>query len=54
MRRFQCHFCAHVYEEALGDPDGGIPAGTLWEDVPEDWCCPECGALKSDYFEIGD
>ena len=49
-RRFVCMLCMHVYDEALGDPDSGISPGTLWEDVPEDWVCPKCGAAKG-YFE---
>ena len=42
--------CMYVFDEALGDPDSGIAPGTLWEDIPEDWCCPKCGAVKG-YFE---
>lgn len=49
---WQCFFCAHFYDEALGDPDHGIAPGTAWADVPEDWCCPECGATKSDFAPI--
>ena len=48
-RQFQCYFCAHIYDEAQGDPEHGIAPGTLWEDVPDDWYCPECGAGKADY-----
>jgi rubredoxin len=48
-RKYRCRFCSHVYDENLGDPDSGISAGTLFEDIPEDWVCPECGAAKSDY-----
>jgi rubredoxin len=48
-RQWQCFFCAHVYDEALGDPDHGIAPGTAWEDVPDDWCCPDCGATKADF-----
>lgn len=49
MRKFRCRFCSHVYDEQLGDPDTGIAPGTKYEDLPEDWCCPECGASKYDY-----
>lgn len=49
MRKWKCNFCGHVYIEADGDPDTGIAPGTRWEDVPEDWFCPECGAGKADY-----
>lgn len=48
-RKFRCLFCEFIYDEALGMPDEGIPAGTRWEDVPDDWYCPQCGAEKSDY-----
>lgn len=52
MRRFKCAYCAHIFDEAVGDPDSGIAPGTRWEDIPDDWSCPECGAAKSDYHEI--
>ena len=50
MKKFVCQVCGYVYDEAKGDPDGGIDAGTKWEDVPSDWVCPVCGAAK-DMFE---
>lgn len=49
MRKFRCRYCSHIYDESLGDPGTGIAPGTRFEDVPEDWSCPECGAMKSDY-----
>lgn len=49
MRRFQCPYCSHIYDERLGDPDSGIAPGTRWEDIPDSWTCPQCGAAKSDY-----
>jgi rubredoxin len=48
-KQLQCYFCAFIYDEALGDPEHGIPPGTVWADVPEDWCCPDCGATKADF-----
>jgi rubredoxin len=48
-RKYECTVCGHIYDEALGDPDSGIAPGTLWEDVPDDWRCPECGVAKSEY-----
>ncbi|OYU31426.1 MAG: rubredoxin [Comamonadaceae bacterium PBBC2] len=54
MKKYRCAYCAHVYDEAQGDPDTGIPPGTPFEDLPEDWCCIECGAMKSDYHLIED
>jgi rubredoxin len=51
FKTYICIVCGFIYDEALGSPSEGIAAGTLWEDVPEDWTCPECGVSKSD-FEI--
>ncbi|OPX18264.1 rubredoxin [candidate division WOR-3 bacterium 4484_100] len=48
--QWQCTVCGYIYEPDYGDPDNGIPAGTLFENLPEDWVCPECGAEK-DQFE---
>ncbi len=47
FRKYKCKTCGHVYDEQLGDPRQGIAPGTRWEDVPEDWGCPKCGAIKS-------
>ena len=41
--------CGYIYDEALGDPDEGIAPCTAWEDIPEDWYCPVCGASKEDF-----
>lgn len=51
MKKYVCELCGYVYDEAKGAPDEGIPAGTKWEDVPDDWECPDCGAGK-DAFEL--
>lgn len=48
-KKYQCDICGHVYDEAIGDPDADIPAGTRWDDLPEDWVCPECGVGKDDF-----
>ncbi len=53
-RRYRCRYCSHVYDEALGDPDSGIAPGTRYEDIPDTWLCPECGAAKADYELIED
>lgn len=47
MERWICVICGFIYDEALGMPDHGIAAGTRWDDLPEDWLCPECGSPKS-------
>lgn len=49
LKIWECILCGFRYDEALGDPDGGVPPHTKWEDVPEDWVCPECGACKSEF-----
>lgn len=47
MAKYVCPICGYTYDEALGRPEDGIAPGTLWQDVPEDWVCPLCGAAKS-------
>ncbi|MBQ7562084.1 MAG: rubredoxin [Synergistaceae bacterium] len=46
MKKYVCTVCGYVYDPAVGDPDNGIPAGTAFEDLPEDWTCPPCGVGK--------
>ena len=50
MKKYICTVCQWVYDPAIGDPDNGVEPGTAWEDVPDDWLCPECGVPK-DLFE---
>ncbi len=47
--KYKCNICGYVYDPAVGDPDSGIAAGTQFEDLPESWVCPICGAPKSDF-----
>ncbi|BAI74814.1 rubredoxin (plasmid) [Azospirillum sp. B510] len=49
MKSWMCVNCGYVYVEAAGDPAGGIPPGTRWEDVPDDWICPDCGLGKGEF-----
>lgn len=49
-RKFVCIVCGHIFDEAQGDPDSGPAPGTRREEVPADWCCPECGTEK-DFYE---
>ena len=44
-----CESCGMIYDPAEGDPDGGIPPGTAFEDIPATWMCPVCGARKRDF-----
>ncbi|MEW6420018.1 MAG: rubredoxin [Nitrospirota bacterium] len=47
MQRYKCTVCGYVYEPEKGDPDSGIKPGTPFEELPDDWVCPVCGADKS-------
>lgn len=49
FRRYACRACGVIYDEALGDPDSGLAAGTRFEDIPDDWRCPVCGVGKGDF-----
>jgi rubredoxin len=46
MKKYVCNLCGYVYDPADGDPDNGVAPGTAFEDLPEDWVCPLCGAGK--------
>ncbi len=50
--KYQCSICGYIYDPEKGDPGSGIAPGTPCEDLPEDWTCPNCGALKSDFVEM--
>jgi rubredoxin len=49
MKTYQCIVCGFIFDEVVGMPDEGIAAGTRWNDIPEDWSCPDCGVAKSDF-----
>jgi len=46
---WQCLSCGYIYDEEEGAPDDGLPPGTRWADVSDDWQCPLCGATKADF-----
>jgi rubredoxin len=46
---YMCTSCGFIYDPDEGDPDGGVPPGTPFDDIPDDWFCPVCGARKSDF-----
>jgi rubredoxin len=50
MQKWECP-CGYVYDPAEGDYENGVEPGTAWEDVPEDWVCPKCGAAKEDFWK---
>lgn len=47
--KYVCMICGWVYDEKAGDPDNGIDPGTLFEDLPDDFTCPDCGMTKEDF-----
>ena len=49
MKRYVCSVCGYVYDPEKGDPEHGIAPGTAFEDLPEDWVCPVCGASKNQF-----
>jgi len=49
MDTYTCDLCGYEYNPEEGDPDNGIPPGTPFEDLPDDWVCPICGAGKEDF-----
>jgi rubredoxin len=54
MKKYRCIVCNYVYDPALGDPDGGVAPGTPFESIPDDWCCPLCGAGKDEFEMAGE
>jgi rubredoxin len=51
MDRYVCQVCGYVYDPAEGDPDNGIDVETAFEDLPDDWTCPVCGAGKDQFVK---
>jgi rubredoxin len=49
LKTYQCGTCGFIYDEAEGLPEEGLPPGTRWADIPDDWCCPDCGMSKSQF-----
>jgi rubredoxin len=52
MDKYECQVCGYIYDPAVGDKDGGIPAGTPFEKLPDDWVCPQCGVGKDNFSKI--
>lgn len=49
FKKYMCLLCGYVYDEAQGWPQEGIAPGTKWEEIPPNWRCPDCGAVKEDF-----
>lgn len=54
MAKWECLVCGYIYDTKKGDPDNGVEPGTAFEDLPDDWICPVCGAPKSQFEKIED
>jgi len=52
MDKYKCNVCGYIYDPAKGDPDNGVPSGTSFDKVPDNWVCPECGAPKSEFEKV--
>jgi len=52
MKKYICEVCDYIYDPELGDPDEGIAPGTAFEDIPDDWTCPDCGVTKEDFIAL--
>jgi len=52
MSKYECTLCGYIYDPELGDPDGGIKPGTPFEEIPDDWKCPVCGAAKDEFEKM--
>jgi rubredoxin len=50
MEKWECTACGYIYDPEKGDPENGIEPGTSFEDLPDDWVCPQCGVGK-DFFQ---
>ncbi|MDD2267551.1 rubredoxin [Sulfuricurvum sp.] len=54
MTKYECDVCGYIYDPELGDPENGIPPGTPFENLPEDWICPVCSVGKEDFTELAE
>lgn len=54
MKKYVCNVCGWIYDPEKGLPDDGIAPGTAFEDIPDDWVCPECFVGKSDFSVLED
>jgi rubredoxin len=52
MEKYVCDLCGYEYDPEAGDPDNGIAPGTSFDDLPEDWTCPVCGATKDSFSAL--
>ncbi len=51
-QKYRCTICGYIYDPEKGDPDSGVAPGTAFENLPDDWVCPQCGAPKDAFEEM--
>ena len=54
MKKYKCPTCDYIYDPELGDEEGDIAPGTSFEDLPDDWVCPDCGEPKEVFEPVED
>lgn len=52
MDKYRCTVCGYIYDPSVGDPDSGVEPGTAFENLPDEWVCPVCGAEKSEFEKV--
>jgi len=52
MKKYRCLVCGYEYDPEIGDPDNGVEPGTSFNDIPDNWTCPVCGASKDEFEQI--
>jgi rubredoxin len=52
MKKYLCDVCGFIYDPAVGDEENGVPAGTAFENLPDAWVCPVCGAGKDAFSPV--
>ncbi|HDI06990.1 MAG TPA: rubredoxin [Candidatus Bathyarchaeota archaeon] len=52
MGKWRCIVCGYIYDPEKGDPDSGVKAGTRFEELPDGWVCPICGAPKDQFEKV--
>ncbi|MDP8255256.1 MAG: rubredoxin [Candidatus Alcyoniella australis] len=50
--KYECEICGYIFDPENGDPDNGVDPGTKFDDLPEDWVCPVCGADKDAFNPV--
>jgi rubredoxin len=52
MKKYVCNVCGYVYDPEKGDPERGVAPGRSFENLPEDWVCPDCGVGKAEFSPV--